>query len=542
MAGGLAQAIGLGYGGNPQRTDGTDRFREEFARGQAIQANRAAAKANADAEKRKSIEAVMKDMAVTTDMTPFFQREFTRRQAEKIAALNDLYMNPGANSVVAAANILREFKDDLGYYTNASKNERADLAKIEDAKKNGSDFFVSNNPITVGDSKYNHIYDALNQSQLADTEEGLSEIVKQGTVPGEWSYGRDNKGRSVINSTLNLTAVDPVALSDKYVKPEDYSVYGESPRQVVKGPFGEQRHVYDVMIAPDRAGVISKEVSTNPNVVKYYGLEEWKRRKAENPSLTFQEFASDQEVMESIATSVPTNVKAILQAKRRNETLDGHPRVESSGSNPLKGLSVNVGSVDGGKIKTFTIAGKGVNPSNRTFTAPEDAIVYDELSGQYVTFKTYGDRLRPGRQFTPKQLSGRPDGLAFNSVTNTFYAAYSIPTESRDPALAGNVKSIMVPIKKGGDSYSSIASAYGLSTDAFAKLLNDQAKVDLGSGRGEVDWMHQMSASGVPPIADRKTTTSASKEKDAASGGSGVSSQPKTSGIKKWNPETGKVE
>lgn len=515
MAGGLAQAIGLGYGGNPQRTDGTDRFREEFARGQAIQANRAAAKANAEAEKRKSVEAVMKDMAVTTDMTPFFQREFTRRQAERIAALNDIYMNPGANSAVSAANMLREFKDDLGYYTNASKAARADLSKIEDAKKNGADFFVSNNPITVGDSRYNHVYDALDQSQLADNEEGLSEIVKQATVPGEWSYGRDNKGRSVINSTLNLTTVDPVALADKYVKKEDYSVYGDKPRQVVKGPFGEQRYVYDTMIAPDRADVISKEMSTNPNVVKYYGLEEWKRRKAENPSLTFQEFASDQEAMQSIEKSVPTNVQGILQAKRGNETLDGRPRVSrSSGGkgyeekfNPRKYAETESG-------RYGIVINQGVSDSQmRDWPIPENAKVLD---GKGRMRNLIDDRRDETKAFRGSSARGTVSGIMWNALDNTVYVPINTVRNLEDPtdkSAQATGSKLFIPLTE--EILAEYASITIRGRDNVLEELQGAIPqgydITIGSD-GIVKAVHD---EGKPMMNDNK------------SAGSGVSSQPK---------------
>ena len=432
MAGGLAQAIGLGYAGRPRDNDGADSFVKAFSEGQAMQANRAAAKAKAEDEKRKSVEAVMKDMAVTTDMTPFFQREFTRRQAERIAALTEEYMNPSVNSGVRSINILSEFNDDLGYYTSASKDVRANTAKMEDAKKNGVDFFVSNNPITVGDRKYNNIYDALDQSQLADTEEGLAEIVKQGIVPGEWTFGKDSKGRSVISSTLNLTTVDPVSFVDKYVKPEDYSVYGDKPRQTVKGPFGEQRYVYDTMIAPDRADVISGEVSSNPNVVKYYGLEEWKRRKAENPSLTFQEFASDPEAIQSISKSVPNNVRGILQAKRGSENLDGRPQISSSGSKKRYEdiFSPRIyADTESGKYGVVINQGASDN-QRRDWVIAQGTKVLDEKG---VMVDLIDKNKKETEQFRGSTAGGVADEVFWNAADNTVYLVVNSDRNMSDP-------------------------------------------------------------------------------------------------------------
>jgi hypothetical protein len=553
----LGTAIGLGYGGNPQRSDGTDEFRQEFARGQARNDAKAAAQARALDENRKAILGVMKDMVVTAPMQPYLAHDLKERISPYIAALAKDLQNPGSNSAVHAYEVSKKVHGIVDHYKKQNANWEAAEKAASDAYKSGEKFaFMDSNPIKVGGVEYKNVLEALDLAPESRTSAGFEEIKRQAYIPGQFDMTRDRDGNVIISPSLSIPVYDVNRRIDESISKvkEPFTVVDEKSGVDIKGPYGHVSREFKTRMTPELIDDLSLGISSDLRTVNTYINEAWKIHKRQNPDAVYSQFIASDEAKKAVE-SIPSSVKELVALRTGKKSISGAPRSDSGGYDPTKKMSVSLSTELGGtlhraqivsnaapRLSTVVISGTGIPANDQTLVLNSSSGQWEPATQFLMNKMNYaGDDsngVKPGEGSV--SVEGKPEAIVYDSGKNRYYAEYLVANGQfgSDTGVKGAVP-VRQPISSGGKAFSEFASAYGLSNEQLVSLLNKEGgRVKVKGGKEEVDFGHNLISSGVPYSTTPEGVNEAAKHK-ASGGGAQEPAEPKR---KKFNPQTGRIE
>jgi len=534
----LGTAIGLGYGGNPQRSDGTDEFRQEFARGQAQRAAKEAAAAKARQENKNQVLSILKDLDISAQMQPFLMEDSKQKIAPILAQVTNTLSNPDGNSVITAMSAVREIKSIMDHYKTQNKIWEEDIKKYEVAAKDGYGFMsMDNNPINIGGKPYKNVYEALNFAPEARTQDGYEEIVRQAKLPGEFDITRNDRGLPVINSSLSIPVGDVEKLVDKSIQKGDFTNIDETKYEDVKGPFGVSLRRYKVGMSDEIKSKRYEELLGNPMMLKSYVNLDWVQYKKENPTSTFTDYmASDR--YKALQDEIPTKIQSSLSARSNYKDIQGSPKnPSSSGYDPAKRLSVSPYEEAGKTVNGVVISAKDVGNNSIEIRSEgvnraDQVQLKDPSLGVFVPAKDFLKKYFLTQAKGSLNVQGRPNALSYDSNENVYYAEYIIPNSEFGGGSSGITGQVVarVPMGKDTKEFANFARAYGMSAEQMNKFLdNNGQRIQLKDGSMS-DWMGALQKQGIPYAKTQAQTDNAAKR--YLSTDKNKSSGQKTSGSK----------